>query len=263
MILIEARRLATDMSITDFAGTTSWCERSMTRNGLCMHTKTTIVQKLPHKYERKIIEFHKYVINMRKKLCFEIGQLGNMDEVPLMFNVQSNKTADVKGAKTIMIKTSGNEKMHYTVVLAYCADGTKLPPLLIFKRKMLPKDVIPHGIYIHGHSKGRMDGEGMKLWLQKVWSKHPSGLLKKPSLLVYDQFKAHVTESTKRFATKLKTHLAVIPGGLTNQLQPLDVSVNKPFKRFMHKESAKWNEAPTHHVTPAGRMKRPSISDVC
>ena len=77
-----------------------------------------------------------------------------MDEVPLTFDVPSNKTVDVKGAKTIMIKTSGNEKMCYTVVLVCCADGTKLPPLLIFKRKMLPKDVIPHGIYIHVHSKG-------------------------------------------------------------------------------------------------------------
>ena len=47
---------------------------------------------------------------MRKKLCFEIRQLGNMDEVPSTFDVPSNKTVDVKGAKTIMIKTSGNEK---------------------------------------------------------------------------------------------------------------------------------------------------------
>jgi len=51
-----------------------------------------------------------------------------------------------------------------------------------------------------------------------------------------DQFKAHVTESTKRLAAKLKTHLAVIPDGLTSQLQPLDVSVNKPFKGFMHEK---------------------------
>ena len=70
--------------------------------------------------------------------------------------------------------------MRYTVVLLCCADGTKLPPLLIFKRKTLPKDVIPHRIYIHVHSKGWMDGEGMKLWLEKVWSKRPGGLLKKP-----------------------------------------------------------------------------------
>jgi len=44
MILIEARRLTIEMSITDFAGTTLWCERFMRRNDLCMHTKTTIVQ---------------------------------------------------------------------------------------------------------------------------------------------------------------------------------------------------------------------------
>ena len=78
-----------------------------------MRTKTTIAQKMPHEYKRKIIEFHKYTINMRKKLCFEIGQLGNMDEVPLKFDVPSNKTVDVKGAKTIMIKTSGNEKTRW------------------------------------------------------------------------------------------------------------------------------------------------------
>jgi len=159
MILIEARRLAIEMSMTDFAGTSSWCERFMRRNDLCMCIKTTMAQKLPRKYERKIMEFRKYVINTRKKLCFEIGQLGNMDEVPLMLDVPSNKTLDVKGAKTIMIKTSGNEKTRYTVVLACCADGTKLPPLLIFKRKTLPKDIIPHGIYVHVHSKGWMEKE--------------------------------------------------------------------------------------------------------
>jgi len=43
---------------------------------------------------------------------------------------------------------------------------------------MLPKDVIPHGIYVHVHCKGWLDGEGMKLWLEKVWSKRPGGLLK-------------------------------------------------------------------------------------
>ena len=104
----------------------------------------------------------------------------------------------------------------------------------------------------------------MKLWLQKVWSKHPGGLLKKTIFISVQSVqgtcnrinkKAHVTKSTKRLATKRKMHLAVIPGGLTSQLQPLDVSVNKTFKGFMHKEWAKWIEAPTHHITLAGRVK--------
>ena len=73
----------------------------------------------------------------------------------------------------------------------------------------------------------------------------------------------HIKESTKRLATKLKTHLAVIRGGLASQLQPLDASVHKLFKGFMHEARAKWIEAPTHHITLALRVKRPLISNVC
>jgi hypothetical protein len=59
MILIEARKLAIEISITDFDGTTSWCERFIRRNDLCMCTKTTIAEKMPCEYGRMIIEFHK------------------------------------------------------------------------------------------------------------------------------------------------------------------------------------------------------------
>ena len=31
----------------------------------------------------------------------------------------------------------------------------------------------------------------------------------------------------------------------------------------MREEWTKWTEAPTHHVTPTGRVKQPSISNVC
>jgi hypothetical protein len=79
---------------------------------------------------------------------------------------------------------------------------------------------------------------------------------------VCDQFKAHVTELTKSLANKVKMHLAVI-GGLTSQLQPLDISVNKLFKGFMCEEWTNWIEAPTHHVTTSARLKRPSVSNVC
>jgi len=88
--------------------------------------------------------------------------------------------------------------MRYTVVLACCADGTKLPPLLIFKRKMLPEDVIPHGIYVHVHSKGWMDGEGMKLWLEKVWSKHLGGLLKKDIFISVRSFQGTCNRMNKK-----------------------------------------------------------------
>ena len=77
-----------------------------------------------------------------------------MDEVPLTFDVPSNRTVTTRGSKMVLIKTIGLEKTHYTAILACCADGTKLLPILIFKRKTQPKDTIPRGVFVHVHPKG-------------------------------------------------------------------------------------------------------------
>ena len=105
------------------------------------------------------------------------------------------------------------------MVLACTADGGKLPPMVIFKRKTPPKDKFPSSVIIHQHPKGWID-EGVKKWLNQVWVRRNRGLLKKPSLLVWDQFKAHLTEKVKRKLKEEKTTQVVIPGGLTGMLQP-------------------------------------------
>jgi hypothetical protein len=85
-IVCEARRWAAANDITAFGGTPSWCCSFMKRHGLSTHMRTRIAQKMPAKYESKIVDFHRYVINARKKTQFELCQIGNMDEVPLTFD---------------------------------------------------------------------------------------------------------------------------------------------------------------------------------
>jgi hypothetical protein len=48
-----------------------------------------------------------------------------------------------------------------------------------------------------------------------------------------------VNGATKKRVKDLNMQLAVIPEGLTSELQPLDTSINKPFKAFMHEEWTK------------------------
>lgn len=224
-----------------------------------MRTRTKLAPKLPAAYENQVLEFHSYVISLRKTYNFELSQITSMDEVLLTFDVPSNRTVSVKGVNTMAVKTSGHEKTHFTVVLACCADGTKLPPMIILKRKTFLKK-IPSGVIVHMHEKGWMNEEGMKICFNKVRSQRPGGLLKKPALLVFDQFKAHVTQSAKTITTDLKTQLAVIPGGLNSQLQPFDVSVNKPFKARMKKEWMSWMQSAGNDLTPTGRIKKSSIA---
>ena len=67
----------------------------MNRNGLSMRARTTLSQKMPAEYEQKIMEFHRFIIRARQNVECELSQIGNMDEVPLTFDVPSNKTEDV------------------------------------------------------------------------------------------------------------------------------------------------------------------------
>jgi hypothetical protein len=89
----------------------------------------------------------------------------------------------------------------------------------------------------------------MKLRLEEIWSKCPGGLLKKPVLLMCNYFMKLAMEVTERTVKELNTQLGVIPGGVTSQLQPLDISVNRPFKAFVHEEWTKWMGAPNHDLT--------------
>ena len=55
-------------------------------------------------------------------------------------------------------------------------------------------------------------------------------LSKEPAMIVYDSFRGHLEENVKDKFKQHNFHLAVIPAGLTSVCQPLDVSINKPFK---------------------------------
>ena len=80
----------------------------------------------------------------------------------MWFDMPTSKTVDSVGAKTVLLKTTGHEKTRFTVVLACLADGTKLKPMVIFKRKTMPKDNFPAGVVVHNHPKGWMDESGVK-----------------------------------------------------------------------------------------------------
>ena len=80
------------------------------------------------------------------------------------------------------------------------------------------------------HEKGWMDEKGMKTWIDLIWKKRPGGLLKNKSLLIFEKFRTHLVDSILKKLEAENTDTAVIPGGLSSVLHPLDVSLNKPFK---------------------------------
>ena len=178
---------------TGFKATNSWCHRFMRRIKLVMRQKTKIAQKLPDDLDDKVVDFHIYVINLRKKHGYELSQI-NMDETPMFFDMLGNSTVNKSGERTVFVKTTGHEKQHFTVVLACCADGSKLKTMVIIKRKTMPKVKFPSGVFVHVHPKGWMYEQGTRLWIDNIYTQRQGGLLRKKSLLVWDMFRAHLVD---------------------------------------------------------------------
>ena len=88
--------------------------RFMQRKSLRLHAKSKIAQKLSKEMEEKNYKFSKMCNSVAKKDNCILHTLGNMDETPVNFDIPSNRNMNVKGKKTILVKTIGNEKeIHY------------------------------------------------------------------------------------------------------------------------------------------------------
>ena len=108
-----------------------------------------------------------------------------------------------------------------------------------------------------------MNAEVMQKWTDKCFRTRPGAFFKTRSLLIFDSMAAHKESSVQRYIHQTGAHLAVIPCGLTKLLQPLDVSVNHPFKAFVREEWDKWMMSGQHSYTPCGRQRRATYAEVC
>lgn len=147
-IRLQARILASNMGFTNFKGGSNWCFRFMSRNNLSVRTRTTVGQELPPDWENKKADFLKYVAEKIEENNFSTAQIINMDEVPLTFDCPPSRTVNTIGEKTIGIVTTGNDRTSFTCVLACAANGDKLKPLIIFKRKTMPKANFPSDVVV-------------------------------------------------------------------------------------------------------------------
>ncbi|KAF4792221.1 hypothetical protein TURU_123173 [Turdus rufiventris] len=75
--------------------------------------------------------------------------------------------------------------------------------------------------------------------------------------------RAHKTESVKDIVKKMKSELAVIPGGLTKELQPLDIGIIRSFKAKVRLLWEKWMMEGEHSYTNTRRLPRASYATVC
>jgi hypothetical protein len=272
LLCIKAEEMAEQMGVVDFTANPTWCFRFMKREHISVRVRTTMGQVLPEGWEKKVTDFQEFVISEMNGMLTRKGkltrcQLGNMDEVPMTFDAPQSRTTEAVGTKSVKIVTTGNEKLSFTVVLGCMADGKKLRPMVIFKRVTKIKEKFPPGIQVEVNKKGWMNSDGPEspwtVWVNNCWQKRHNRVFKPDSLLIFDSMAAHKTDYAKGLLNNRKTFCAVIPGGLTCKVQPLDLVVNKVFKHHVRVEWEKWMLDGMKTFTLTGRMRRATYATVC
>ena len=134
-VIIKACSFDESLKLKNVNTLQNWCYRFLKRNMLTFRSGTHVGQKLSESYPELIRRFTKFNEDLRWDNSFELSQIANMDETPLFMNIPNTMTIAKIGSKEVNIKTHGQERIHVTAILWIVADGTKLPPMLVFKGK--------------------------------------------------------------------------------------------------------------------------------
>lgn len=157
MVRRKAKQIAKDRGLTNFVGGPSWCNRFMKRAGFSIRSRTSVGQRTPDNWEELMTNFIDFTSRNIERLDLDHDKIINMDEVPMSFDAPMTRTVTKKGDKTVTITTTGHERTHFTVALACTASGRKLKPLIIFKRKTMPKESLPSGVEVICNQKGKFN----------------------------------------------------------------------------------------------------------
>jgi DDE superfamily endonuclease len=151
--------------------------------------------------------------------------------------------------------------MHITVMLTARSDGYKCKPFVLLNRKRQMPDVIQKykgKLNLSWNGKVWMDNDLTEDYLRCTFGPAFFGHRR---LLVWDSFRCHISEGTKKILKELKLDTAVVPGGCTKFIQAPDVSWNQPFKAKLKHLFDDWMANGEKSFTK-GRNPRPPSVDV-
>ena len=198
----------------------------------------------------------------RSKAC-----ILNMDQTPCNIQDMPKRTLAKKGSKTVNGKLLKVGLGRITGMLTVCADGHKLPPMLIYKGKTTGsivrefKDYNPN-CRCATQENAWTDERVMLQWVDEVLAPcvktAPPGIV--PCLLL-DKHGCHYQGSVAKATEALGVEWDIIPGGCTGLVQPMDVGIGKPWKNRVRCRMEDWMIDTKGHGRVKPAVVRPLLAD--
>ncbi len=133
----KAIRIAEGLALQNFKASPGWLLNWKRRHSVGIRCGTNSSQKVPADFAEQI---QVSIIRLRKAKDIQPSQIINMDQTMCQFDMPRTRTNDLRGSKTIRIKTTKAEKRGFTVALASTAAGEKLPAVVIFEKEFWEKE---------------------------------------------------------------------------------------------------------------------------
>lgn len=183
-------------------------------------------------------------------------QLFNMDETGLPLDPNPPKVVCAVGEKNPSSIRAGN-KSQITAVGCVSAAGYCIPPMIIYDRKTLSRDMVKSEIpgTIYGLSKnGWIDQDLFDQWFSHFLYYAP---LARPLLLLMDGHSTHYCPQTILSAASQQVVVFVLPPNTTHLAQPLDKGCYGPLKE-------EWGKVCHDYITnnPGRVVTRHSFSEL-
>lgn len=171
---------------------------------------------------------------------YHTSMIANMDES--MLQTKSRMVCIVKRtARHAIISESGNDE-HITIVTAVTTNGDYPPPLFIFPLKNLPSNIdsmVKSGkMHVSGQESGWIDQTILKNWVIELskWIKHRRAMLNLPDnapfLLFVDSHSSRAHSDILKLFRDNFIDTVTYPSHCSHLLQPLDVGIFGPFKKY-------------------------------
>lgn len=245
-----------------FKGSNNWFQRFKRRHGISFRRRTNkkklaaddgrqTIQKFHHNL-REAVKSKRRRVNLTPDVKY--GRWTpecryNIDQVPLPFVVEQDKTYDVTGNKQVWVSqpSSGLDKRQATLQLCIRGDGDQhVKPAIVFRGKgnvsTAEKAEYDQGVDVYFQSCAWMDSHLNKEWLSKTLI--PAiGKTSKENVIFADNVGFQQEKAFHEMCrNEINAIIYLLPENHTDKVQPIDAGFGKQMKVKIGEAMEKWLE---------------------
>lgn len=173
---------------------------------------------------------------------YRASSIWNLDETSVPTVTKPSKIIATKGKRTVGSITSAERGTNVTLLVAVSASGSSIPPMFVFPRKKYSEHFVrdgPPDCIGVGNGSGWMTENDFNTFMSH-FIKFVRPSKDSPILLVLDNHSSHLSVPALELAKNNYITMLSFPPHCSHRLQPLDVSVFGPFKKYLSTTQDGW-----------------------